>query len=223
MGLKVLYQFLGIYSLLLVIAGTIGNILILFVTCRLKKQNTFVYLRFLAVSDLLSLYYWNLDKFVSAFTSTNFQAISVTMCKIGNFTQYTTLQFSSWMLVIVAFDRFVNCTVPSWSKSYMTHKRALVLSSTVLAFFVLINLNILFTVGAIQVENNVTSVVCHPTNMSQFSGWISAWAKVNSRLNLLGMFLYFSSENSIERENFILLDIHDFSKTKNKKRNSQHA
>lgn len=96
---ELLFKFFGMYALFLTIIGTIGNIIIFIVTSKLTKPNTFVYLRFLAISDILTLYYWNLDKFVLSFTRANYQNMSVAMCKIGNYIQYTTLQFSSWMLV----------------------------------------------------------------------------------------------------------------------------
>ncbi len=97
---ELFYKILGLYSLFLVVCGTVCNLLTLINTCQIKKPNTFIYLRFIAVSDLIALYYWNLDKFIVNWFGNEYQSMSLTMCKIGSFLQYTTLQFSSWLLVV---------------------------------------------------------------------------------------------------------------------------
>lgn len=53
-------QFFAACALFLAVFGTIGNIIIIIVTSRIKNENTFIFIRFLAVSDLFTPFYWNL-------------------------------------------------------------------------------------------------------------------------------------------------------------------
>lgn len=177
MSAEVFFKTLGIYALLLSISGTICNSLILLTTRQIKQQNSFIYLRFLAVSDLLSLFYWNLDKFISTWSGFSYQSMSMGVCKVGTWLQYTTLQYSSWMLVILALDRYLCVHKPNWIR-FLTPTKAFVLSYAVLLFCSLINSNLLFTLGVMKMSENSSHLLCHSIDQEN-SNWIEIWGRVS--------------------------------------------
>lgn len=177
MSVEVFFKTLGIYALLLSICGTICNSLIFLTTRQIKQQNTFIYLRFLAVSDLLSLFYWNLDKFISTWSGFSYQSMSMSVCKVGTWLQYTTLQYSSWMLVVLALDRYLCVHKPNWMR-FLTQTKAFVLSYAVLLFCSLINSNLLFTLGIMKESENSSHLLCHSIDQKN-SNWIEIWGRVS--------------------------------------------
>lgn len=90
-------HFFGVYSLLLIIIGTIGNILIFLICLRLKKNTTFILLRALSISDTISLYFWNLKHFMIPFYGIDIEGYPI--CRYTNFVQLASLQISAWTLV----------------------------------------------------------------------------------------------------------------------------
>lgn len=92
---------LGIWALILIIFGTIGNILCIFVCLRqrLRKTPTFIFFSFLAICDTISLYGWNLDHFIEAFYGKVIEDTSIAWCKTVLFYNCFSLQSSSWFLV----------------------------------------------------------------------------------------------------------------------------
>ena len=90
---------LDTYDILVTIFGTFGNILVFLVCLRIKKNSTFALMRFLAISDLVSLYWWNVDHFMVPFFNLDFQSMYVFYCRLADFAQYSSLQISAWLLV----------------------------------------------------------------------------------------------------------------------------
>lgn len=88
------------YSLFLVLFGTIGNLIVFVVSIRLRRITTFVFIAFLAVSDTFTLYYWNLNHFIYTFLGYDIENDTIVGCKLGNFVQFSSLEISSWLLVI---------------------------------------------------------------------------------------------------------------------------
>lgn len=92
-------QVFGVYSLLVILVGTLGNMLI-FMTCmRLKKNTTFIFLRFLSISDTVALYFWNLNHFLVAFFNIDLETLHFMSCKLVMYLQFVSLQISAWILV----------------------------------------------------------------------------------------------------------------------------
>ena len=92
-------KIIGVFSLVLAILGTFGNTLI-FLVCliRLRNQVTFVFIMFLAITDTITLYGWNLAHFAEAFYNFNLQETTPT-CRLLNFFQYASFHSSAWLLV----------------------------------------------------------------------------------------------------------------------------
>ena len=92
-------QMLGYYSLALIILGTLGNSVIVYVTFKTKPSTLFVLLRYLAVCDTISLYFWNLNIFVYSTFNLDIANFNIYSCKIGDWIQFASLQASAWILV----------------------------------------------------------------------------------------------------------------------------
>lgn len=102
---EVFYYTIGIYSLLLCIIGSIGNIFNIFIilNTNLKYTNTFIFLAFLGFTDLFSLYFWNMDHFLWPFFQIDRQNESLFWCRFDTYLQFTILQSSAFLLVKVFF------------------------------------------------------------------------------------------------------------------------
>jgi hypothetical protein len=98
---EIIKKILGTYALLLTIIGTIGNALIFLICIKkeMRRINTFKFLAFISISDLIALYEWNLKHFIAAFFGIDFNFMSLAWCRLSLYLQYVTLQFSAWILV----------------------------------------------------------------------------------------------------------------------------
>ncbi len=97
----ILYKVLAIYSLLLVILGTLGNLFTCFVCCckRLRKVTTFNFIAFMSITEILTLYVWNLDHFLLPFFGFEIEPLNIHACRFSVFLQFFSLQYSIWILV----------------------------------------------------------------------------------------------------------------------------
>jgi hypothetical protein len=103
----IVLKLLAVYSLVLTILGTIGNMLVLATCCftpSLRKVNTFRFFIILSIADTIALYGWNLDHFLIEFSlmNANWQN-NLAIVRLTNFLQYLSLQYSAWCLVKVLF------------------------------------------------------------------------------------------------------------------------
>jgi hypothetical protein len=89
------------YSFALIIVGTVFNLLSCWICSRkkLSRINTFKLIMFSSVADIISLYGWLLHHFI--FTFFNFEMYKWTLfwCRFSDFYQFSSLQYSSWILV----------------------------------------------------------------------------------------------------------------------------
>lgn len=105
-----LIRFLSIYALLLVIIGTLGNLLTIIILCRrnLRRYVTMQYLIAVSVCDTISLYGWNLNNFYKFTISSNFhniEELSLTHCRLLSYMTFVGLQLSSWCLTAVSVGK----------------------------------------------------------------------------------------------------------------------
>ena len=100
-------KILGYYSFAITIIGTLGNLIILFVSLRTKSNSMFTLLRYLALNDAVSLYFWNLSHFIESSFEIDIQNYNLYLCKFGTWIQYSSLQSSVWTLV--RKSQFLNC------------------------------------------------------------------------------------------------------------------
>ena len=106
--LNVIGEFIGIYSIILIIIATIGNFISTLVCTRksLRKIPTFVFIGFALISDIVSLYFWNINHFLFAFANYLIEDLGVGYCRFATVLQTTSLQWSASLLVQVFFTRF---------------------------------------------------------------------------------------------------------------------
>lgn len=103
------------YLLFLMIAGTILNLLTLFTLCQPifrdgKKYAAIHYMRAVAVFDILMLYGWNLNHYISAVQGWTPLTKTMTSCRIALFFGYMTCQVSAWLRVLISIDRYLLVT-----------------------------------------------------------------------------------------------------------------
>jgi hypothetical protein len=94
---------LGYYAILITIVGTIANILV-FIVCQpreLRSVNTFKLISFMSISDLISLYFFNLNHFINMITGVDAAKVFLWKCKFTSYAQYVSLQFSAWIIVSI--------------------------------------------------------------------------------------------------------------------------
>ena len=80
-------QAIGIYSVTLAVLGSLGNIIV-FITClrkSLRKVPTFVFLAFLSLIDMSSLYFYNLNDYFTAFYNLTIADFGLMACKFTSF------------------------------------------------------------------------------------------------------------------------------------------
>lgn len=102
---------LSIYALVLVIVGTLGNLLTIIILCRknLRRYVTMRYLIAVSVCDIISLYGWNLNnfyKFTISSNNNNIEELSLAHCRIMSYMTFVGLQLSSWCLTAVSIGKF---------------------------------------------------------------------------------------------------------------------
>lgn len=109
-------QWLSIYALILIIVGTVGNLLTISVLLRrnLRRLVTIRYLIVVSICDTISLYGWNLNSFykfnINA-DNDNLEEISLVHCRVISFMTFVSLQLSSWCLTAVSLGK--NASVQS--------------------------------------------------------------------------------------------------------------
>ena len=81
---EILNEVLAIYSLFLIIVGTIGNLLasiVCFKQTKLRSVPTFVFIGYMAFIDMFSMYWVNFDYFYSTFFNQHLTQNNVFHCK----------------------------------------------------------------------------------------------------------------------------------------------
>ena len=106
-------QIIGYHSLALMIIGTLLNFLTFVILCRKKFRNTRArptlhYMRAVAIFDILMLYGWNLDHYLSSIHRIRILGQSIFSCRFFSFLSYFCPQTSAWLRVWISFDRFLS-------------------------------------------------------------------------------------------------------------------
>jgi hypothetical protein len=144
-GLSTEVLVVAYHSLIITIAGTLLNFLTFVVLCRstfrdARTRPTLHYMRTIAIFDILMLYGWNIDHYVSLIHGFSFQGSSIAACKFLSFLNYFAAQSSAWLRVFVCFDRYLSLSRlhRTWfSKS----NHVLIIIGTIVAVMFLLNLH----------------------------------------------------------------------------------
>lgn len=151
--------FIAHFNLITIGLGVIGNT-ICFLIFRLhhsfNRMSSMVYLSFVAVIDTLALFEWNLDHFIQLNYNIDMLVISIPLCRICEFVQYTCLQSSALILSMMCIDRYVTVAALPGSMlhklPFRTNRSALFWSIGILTFAILLNSHLLFLLGTFELS-----------------------------------------------------------------------
>jgi hypothetical protein len=89
------------YNIAIAVLGTISNLLICFICLRkkLRKRSTFKLFAFAAITNMLSLYQWNLYQVVLYLFNTDLNSKYLACCLLISYFQHVTFESSAWFLV----------------------------------------------------------------------------------------------------------------------------
>ena len=96
-------EILGIYSLLIIILGAIGNIVTILVCMRSKNNTNFILFQYLSANNLIAVSFWSFCHFIDSQYNIDFQSYSMFICKFGSWIQFSSLQASAWILVFIFY------------------------------------------------------------------------------------------------------------------------
>jgi hypothetical protein len=137
------YLFVTYYPLVLIIVGTLFNFLTFAILCQAtfrntKKWSTIHYMRVIAIFDILMLYGWNLDHYLTGAYGFALQTYSVPSCKFFSFLNYFAAQVSAWLRVFICLDRYL--ALSRLYKTWFSHSRnVLIIITCIITFFIIVN------------------------------------------------------------------------------------
>ena len=132
--------------------GTISSILSIVVLVRkpMRGSTTMFYLTVLSFGDILVLNTGLLRHWIQITFDVNIRDFSDFSCKFHVFMTYFTLDFTTWILVAVTFDRCLSVCMPLKSKIYCTVRQSRFVVVIIAFLTLLLNGHLLFTVGTID-------------------------------------------------------------------------
>jgi len=144
---KTFSLFVIYYPLILIIIGTILNLLTFIILCRTtfkntNKRPTLHYMRAIAILDIFMLYGRNFDHYLEGTIGIKMDSYSVISCKFFNFMNYFIYQVSAWLRVFICFDRYLSLSRlhRTW---FSVSKNVLIIIIFILIIFILINFHFL--------------------------------------------------------------------------------
>lgn len=169
----------GIIPIILIVIGTIGNILCINYLLQRKQRrsrSTYIYLIFLFIADTLSLYQWNLNYVVMEFgNGKQLSDESLFLCRSIAFLSFYTLHLSAIFLTFVSIDR----TLILWSRYYrfnLTKRRQAFIISIIVCILLFSIDGFLLSFGII--DKNTNNITCYYTlnnNLLNFYQNIYPW------------------------------------------------
>lgn len=165
---------IGLYCFLLIILGTIGNLLTIYICLRrrLRSYTTFIFISFMCFCDSISLYVWCLDHFLEPYFGLTIEQISPISCRIGYFVQFFSLQSSSWLLVMSSLDRYLSVRIKQWRPIYFKANQAIFCSVSAISLALIANSQLL----VLGIDNKYHT--CFSKN--SLEDWINTWKQVHS-------------------------------------------
>lgn len=148
-------------SPLLIILGTVGNILAITVLSRRRSRNnsTAIFLCALGVSDIILLNTELLREWMLAVFDFDIRTSGNAVCKIHIFFVYLSCHCSSWFLVAVTCERFLGVWFPHKVKHKCTPKTSFIVIAVIVGILVLLNFNMFISMEIIEIKiDNETSI-----------------------------------------------------------------
>jgi hypothetical protein len=166
LGLKIF----GTISLLLIIFGTIGNLISMRICLKdsLYSVPTFVFYVFMLANNILCLYFWNLNHFIQSYFNIIIEDFGEWPCKLLGVLQFSSLQSFAWFLVTMSFERYLTSRISIWRLKYFNSKRALVLSIIIQLVIYLFNGSLLVTMKFDPSLNISSKIQCYSNDVFKF-------------------------------------------------------
>ncbi|CAM4742951.1 unnamed protein product [Rotaria magnacalcarata] len=143
----------------LVIFGSLFNLVTFGILCRpafrnTHKRPTIHYMRTIAIFDILMLYGWNSDHFLSGAYGFTLSEYSVPFCKIFSFLNYFTSQVSAWLRVFICLDRYLSLRYlhKTW---FSQSKSVLIIIACIISVFTIINIHILLFTCHYNIDGSI--------------------------------------------------------------------
>ena len=133
-----------IFPIFLLTFGTLGNVVTIIVLLRnnLRSNSTTLYLLALAITDLSVLYFGLLRQYLRKIHDEDFR---VSMgCGFHLWIVYTSVAYSSWLLVALTMDRFVSIKFPVYVRNRNSRKCNLIVIVVLFCVIGLINSHFIY-------------------------------------------------------------------------------
>jgi hypothetical protein len=179
---SLLQEIMAYSPFFVILVGLFGNTAA-FVIFRTNKEMvklpSMTYLSFVAVTDTLSLFCWNLDHYFEVKHNMRLENINMVVCRISLFTQYTSLQSSALILSVLCIDRYISITSKpgsfrSTSLPFNSPRSAFIWSISIIVLDCFFNLHVLFMAGDFD-ERGVFDCYTTPSKSTLYT---DAWDKV---------------------------------------------
>nr|QVK45790.1 G protein-coupled receptor [Proales similis] len=188
---------LGMYALVLTIVGTLTGLVSIRICYRLRKTVTFVFLTFLSATNIVSLYYWNLNVFCLHHTTFTIPQLNLKVCRIGTFVQLSTLQLSAWFLVACSVEQYLSVKINHWRTVHFKMQQAVRVSILLIIIILLLNSHMLLTYGVERQEGNQSVTYCYSRSDIPETEMTHIWNIAHLGLYSLGPFLLLVIFNSL--------------------------
>ena len=185
-----------LYPVICVI-GFSGNFLTILILSqkRNRKDSTAVFLIVLAVSDSIVLFEGYLCPVISDIFHFDFHAINDSSCKIHMFLTYYSLQYSSWILVLVTMERVVSVAKPYTARMICSRRRAIFSLALTGAILVLLNCHLIYGTISAQHPDFVQNCTLMPGQYMDFA--LNIWTKVDFAMTFAIPCLFIVTGNTI--------------------------
>ena len=153
--------------------GLSGNImsLVVFSRKRMRNTTTSVYLRFLAVLDLLVLLTALLREMILYYTYVDVRKLSDFSCRFHIYISSTARLLAIWLLCIIAVDRLILIKRPIWAKSNCTRKLSLVTATSIIIILFVLNSHMF-----VFFKRSEITILSKVTNLSVIVGYKCSFA-----------------------------------------------
>lgn len=144
------------YPLPLIVIGTIGNFSTLYIYSRPEflKSSTAFYFIYSTIIDILCLYFSSIRNFSKGFFLQDLKELSNFLCKSITYMKYTSMQLSSWILVLISVDGlFIILGFKSLNK-YRTKKNQVLILLIMTIFFFILNVPFPIIIELDTIKNN---------------------------------------------------------------------
>ncbi len=196
--IKMINQILLIYPWIMILIGTISNILsfLVFTRPKLRKSSTFFYLSCLCIVDLLTLYTFCIN-FIGLYLFTiDIQLLNPVLCRIYSFLVYFLPQLSGWIVAAVSFDRVISITLSisgnytTMARRWNTPKIAARVVAIIFSILFLLNMQFFFYPNEYvfpenEVVKDVNIIYCSAENIPRYQNFYEIWVNIDLFVNVL--------------------------------------